>query len=49
VGADILYVRSRNPRILFEALRSHRVTSMIAVPQVLDLCWSAIEREADKT
>jgi long-chain acyl-CoA synthetase len=49
VGADILYVRSRNPRILFEALRSHRVTSMIAVPQVLDLFWSAIEREADKS
>jgi long-chain acyl-CoA synthetase len=49
VGADILYVRSRNPRILFEALRSHRVTSMIAVPQVLDLFWSAIEREADRS
>ena len=49
VGADILYVRSRNPRILFEALRTHRVTSMIAVPQVLDLFWSAIEREADKS
>jgi long-chain acyl-CoA synthetase len=48
VGADILYVRSRNPRVLFEALRTHRVTSMIAVPQVLDLFWSAIEREADK-
>ncbi|MEA2545489.1 MAG: long-chain acyl-CoA synthetase [Chloroflexota bacterium] len=46
VGADILYVRSRNPRVLFEALRKHRVTSMIVVPQVLDLFWSAIEREA---
>jgi len=49
VGADILYVRSRNPRILFEALRSHRVTSMILVPQVLDLFWSAIEREAERS
>jgi long-chain acyl-CoA synthetase len=49
VGADILYVRSRNPRVLFEALRAHRVTSMIVVPQVLDLFWSAIEREADKS
>ena len=49
VGADILYVRSRNPRILFAALRAHRVTSMIAVPQVLDLFWTAIEREADKS
>jgi long-chain acyl-CoA synthetase len=49
VGADILYVRSRNPRILFEALRSHRVTSMILVPQVLDLFWTAIEREVDRS
>jgi len=49
VGADILYVRSRNPRVLFEALRAHRVTSMIAVPQVLDLFWNAIEREADRS
>jgi long-chain acyl-CoA synthetase len=48
VGADILYVRSRNPRILFEALRGHRVTSMVVVPQVLDLFWSAIEREVER-
>jgi long-chain acyl-CoA synthetase len=49
VGADILYVRSRNPRVLFEALRSQRVTSMILVPQVLDLFWSAFEREAERS
>ena len=49
VGADILYVRSRNPRFLFEALRAHRVTSMIVVPQILDLFWTAIEREADRS
>ncbi len=48
VGADILYVRSRNPRVIFEALREHRVTSLIVVPQVLDLFWSAIEREVEK-
>jgi long-chain acyl-CoA synthetase len=48
VGADILYVRSRNPRVLFAALQAHRVTTMIVVPQVLDLFWSAIEREADR-
>ena len=48
VGAHILYVRSRNPRVVFEALRDHRVTSMIVVPQILDLFWSAIEREADR-
>jgi len=49
VGADIRYVRSRNPRVIFEALRDHRVTSMIVVPQVLDLFWSAIEREVEKS
>ena len=48
VGADILYVRSRNPRVIFDALRDHRVTSMIVVPQVLDLFWSAIDREVTK-
>ncbi len=48
VGADILYVRSRNPRVIFDALREHRVTSMVVVPQVLDLFWSAIVREVDK-
>lgn len=48
VGADILYVRSRNPRVIFEAIRDHRVTTMVVVPQVLDLFWSAIEREVEK-
>jgi long-chain acyl-CoA synthetase len=48
VGADVLYVRSRNPRVIFDALRDHRVTSMVVVPQVMDLFWSAIEREVEK-
>jgi len=48
VGADILYVRSRNPRVIFDALREHRVTSMVVVPQVLDLFWTAVEREVAK-
>ena len=34
VGADILYVRSRNPRVIFDALRDHGVTTMLLVPQV---------------
>jgi long-chain acyl-CoA synthetase len=48
VGADILYVRSRNPRVIFDALREHRVTTMLLVPQVLDLFWSAVEREVER-
>ncbi|MEO8208677.1 MAG: AMP-binding protein [Chloroflexota bacterium] len=48
VGADILYLRSRNPRLIFDALREHRTTTLILVPQVLDLFWSAVEREVNK-
>jgi long-chain acyl-CoA synthetase len=48
VGAHILYVRSRNPRVIFDSLREHRVTSMVVVPQVLDLFWSAVDREIEK-
>jgi long-chain acyl-CoA synthetase len=49
VGASILYPRSINPRILFDAMRSQRVTSMVVVPQVLDLFWSGVLREVDRT
>jgi long-chain acyl-CoA synthetase len=48
VGADILYVRSRNPRVIRDAMREHRVTTMLLVPQFLDLVWSGIEREVEK-
>jgi long-chain acyl-CoA synthetase len=48
VGASILYVRSRNPRVIFDSLREHRVTTMLLVPQLLDLFWSAIEREVER-
>ena len=48
VGADVLYVRSRNPRVIFDSLAEHRVTSMLLVPQVVELFWNAIEREAEK-
>jgi long-chain acyl-CoA synthetase len=49
VGADILYVRSRNPRVIFESIRDHGTTSMVVVPQILELFWSAIEREVEKS
>jgi len=48
VGADILYVRSRNPRVIFEAIREHRTTSMVVVPQILELFWTAVEREVER-
>jgi long-chain acyl-CoA synthetase len=48
LGAEIVYVRSRNPRVIFETFREHRVTGMIVVPQVLDLFWAGIVREVEK-
>jgi long-chain acyl-CoA synthetase len=45
VGAHVLYVRSHNPRVIFEAIRDHRTTTLVLVPQVMDLFWAAIERE----
>jgi long-chain acyl-CoA synthetase len=45
VGAHVLYVRSRNPRVIFEAIRDHRTTTLVVVPQIMDLFWAAIERE----
>ena len=48
LGASILYVRSRNPRVVFQAIRDHRVTTMVVVPQVLELFWSAITREVER-
>ena len=49
VGASIRYVRSRNPRVIFEAIRDHRTTSMVVVPQVLELFWTAVEREVERS
>jgi long-chain acyl-CoA synthetase len=46
VGAHVMYVRSRNPRVIFETIRDHRTTTLVLVPQVMDLFWAAIEREA---
>jgi long-chain acyl-CoA synthetase len=49
LGAHVLYVNSLKPRVVFDALKAHRVTGMIAVPQVLDVFWTAIEREVERT
>ncbi len=48
LGADILYVRSRNPRIVFEAIREHRMSAMFVFPQILELFWMAAEREVER-
>ena len=48
VGAELLYIRSNSPRVIFQALREHRVTTMLVVPQLLEIFWSAIGREVAK-
>jgi long-chain acyl-CoA synthetase len=45
IGADILYLRSRTPRVIFAALAEHRVTTMVVVPQLLQLFWNGLTRE----
>lgn len=48
LGAEITYVRSVNPRTLFEALREQRATTMVVAPQILQLFWNALTREVDR-
>ena len=48
IGAEVMYVRSRNPRVIFEALRELRVNTMIVTPQLIELFWAAVMREVDK-
>lgn len=48
IGAEVMYVRSRNPRVIFESLREMRVTVMVLTPQILELFWSALTREVEK-
>ena len=48
IGAHILLVRSRTPRVIFEALREERVTTMVLVPQLLELFWLGLEREVKR-
>jgi long-chain acyl-CoA synthetase len=45
-GAPVLYIATPSPRAVFEAVRAHRVTTMVVVPQVLELFWTALQRAA---
>lgn len=48
LGSEIVYVRSYNPRTLFEAMRELRATTMVVAPQILQLFWNALEREVGR-
>jgi long-chain acyl-CoA synthetase len=48
LGAEVIYVRSRNTRILFEVFRELRVNALVVTPQVLELFWNGLMREVRK-
>jgi long-chain acyl-CoA synthetase len=48
IGAQVTYVRSRNPRVIFDALRESRVTTMVVTPQLLEIFWTGISREIER-
>ncbi len=48
IGAHIMWVRSRTPRVIFESLREERVTTMVLVPQLLELFWLGLQREVKR-
>ena len=48
LGAPILYVRWRSARVLIEAIRDHKTTTMVVVPQILELFWTALTREIER-
>ena len=48
IGAHIMWVRSRTPRVIFESLREERVTTMVLVPQLLEMFWLGLQREVKR-
>jgi long-chain acyl-CoA synthetase len=47
LGATVVFENSTNPAEIFRAIKLERATVLIAVPRMLDLLRSAIEREID--
>ena len=46
VGAEIVHTRSRNPRVIAEAMRELGANAIVGTPQLLELLWVAIMRGA---
>jgi len=45
LGAEVVHVRSRNPRVVFHAMQELPATVMVVTPQILELFWSGMMRE----
>ena len=48
IGAEVRYIRSRNPRVVVEAMRDLRATVLVTTPQVLELFWTFLTREVER-
>jgi len=47
-GAQTEYITTLRPDVIAAAIRGHRATALVVVPQVLELLFVAIRREADR-
>ena len=48
LGAEVIHVRSRNTRVLFEVFRGLPVNAIVVTPQLLELFWNGLMREVKK-
>jgi long-chain acyl-CoA synthetase len=48
-GAETEYITTLRPDVIATAIKGHRATALVVVPQVLELLFGAIRREADRT
>ena len=46
--AETEYITTLRPDVIAAAISGHRATALVVVPQVLELLFSAVRREADK-
>ena len=48
-GAETEYITTLRPDVIAAAIRGHRATALVVVPQVLEFLFAAIRREADRS
>ena len=49
LGAEVVSLRSRNPRVIFETMRDQRVNTLVLIPQLLEVFWWADARSQEAT
>ena len=48
-GAETEYITTLRPDVIAAAIKGHRATALVVVPQVLEFLFAAIRREADRS